>query len=214
MPLFTHSSPPPRPARWDWLERLTLHLKRLTGSMLLAATRPDTLELMLLWEKPAWDEFRKVMEGLYTLEQLGNRGRRQRCITPTTISRCRICTRRRRRGRGRLRAGPCSWSAGGNCGSPAIGKLRSGWSRASAHGDHAVHKVNRWYTVYDVKQIPVGDWLADARKLAAETKLRTWKQMMQRELAIGNTKITCRQWRWWHSCWKRSPPSFLTWPGG
>ena len=51
-----------------------------------------------------------------------------------------------------------------------------------AYGDHAVHKVNRWYTVYDVKQIPVGDWLADARKLAAETKLRTWKQMMQREL--------------------------------
>ena len=53
------------------LESLTLHLKRLTGSMLLAATRPDTLELMLLWEQPAWDEFRKVMEGLYTLEQLG-----------------------------------------------------------------------------------------------------------------------------------------------
>ena len=35
----------------------------------------------------------------------------------------------------------------------------------AAYGDHAVHKLNRWFTVYNVKQVPVGHWLAEARAL-------------------------------------------------
>jgi hypothetical protein len=33
-----------------------------------------------------------------------------------------------------------------------------------------------------VKTIPTGDWLVDAKKLAADSKLRSWKEMMSREL--------------------------------
>ena len=52
----------------------------------------------------------------------------------------------------------------------------------AAYGEYVVHKVNRWFTVYQVKQVPVGDWMAEARRLAAEARHRTWKEMLKREL--------------------------------
>ena len=166
------------------IESLTLHLKKVTGTLQLATTRPDTLELMLLSEKSAWEQFRKVMEELYTPIQLGESWTTARqynaydhFITPhmyeTTHS---------------IRSRP-----------PACGivfmvtrrqlSLASNWTVPfwlaegfAAYGDYVVHKVNRWFTVYQVKQVPVGDWMAEARKLAAEARHRPWTEMLKREL--------------------------------
>ncbi|HMC11026.1 MAG TPA: hypothetical protein VKH44_07035 [Pirellulaceae bacterium] len=166
------------------LESLALHLKRLTGSLALTSTRPDTFELMLLWEKAAWEQFRKVMEGLYTLEQLGPSWISARLYnaydhfaTPHTYETPQSV---------RIRPPSCGavFIVGRRQLSRATDWHTPFWLAEgfAAYCDNAVHKVNRWYTVYDVKQVPVGDWLADARKLAAESKLRTWKEMMKREL--------------------------------
>jgi hypothetical protein len=166
------------------MESLMLHLKKVTGTLQLATTRPDTLELMLLSEKSAWEQFRKVMEGLYTPIQLGESWATARqynaydhFVTPhmyeTTQS---------------IRSRP-----------PACGivfmvarrqlSLATNWQTPfwlaegfAAYGDYVVHKVNRWFTVYQVKQVPVGDWMAEARKLAAEARHRSWKEMLKREL--------------------------------
>lgn len=166
------------------IESLTLYLKRLTGTLQLATTRPDTLELMLLAEKPAWEQFRKVMEGLYTPIQLGESWASARqynaydhFVTPhmyeTTHS---------------IRSRPPS------CGivfmvarrqlSLATSWLTPFWLAEgfAAYGDYTVHKVNRWFTVYSAKQIPVGDWMAEARKLAGDARHRSWKEMLKREL--------------------------------
>ena len=53
------------------IENLTLHLKRISGSLALCPSRPDTYEQIVLWEKPSWDHFRSVMESLYSPQQLG-----------------------------------------------------------------------------------------------------------------------------------------------
>jgi len=166
------------------LETLTLHLKRITGSLLLTSTRAGTLELMLLWEKPAWEQFRKVMESLYQPQELGESWGSARDYnaydhfatphmyeTPQSVrTRPPSCgatfiVARRQLNAATERRGPF-WLVEG----------------FAAYGDYVVHKVNRWYTVYDVKHIPIGDWMADARKLAAEARQRTWKEMMKREL--------------------------------
>jgi len=166
------------------LETLTLHLKRITGSLLLTSTRAGTLELVLLWEKSAWDQFRKVMEELYKPQQLGEAWGSAReynaydhFLTPHMYETPQS-----------VRTRPPS------CGATFIvarRQLNAATDRRApfwlaegfaAYGDYTVHKVNRWYTVYDVKQVPVGDWMTEARKLAGETKLRAWKEMMKREL--------------------------------
>jgi hypothetical protein len=166
------------------VESLTLHLKKISGSMGLTVTRPDTLELMLLWEKPAWEQFRKVMEGLYALEQLGESWASARQYnaydhvaiphmyeTPQSVrTRPPACGAVFLVGRRQLNLAT-DWRA------PFW--LAEGFA---AYSDHTVHNVNRWFTVYSVKQVPVGDWLGEARKLAADTKLRGWQEMVKREL--------------------------------
>jgi hypothetical protein len=53
----------------------------------------------------------------------------------------------------------------------------------AAYGDMIVHKVNRWFSVYDPQQAPpAGEWMLDARRLAGEAKLRSWKDLFKREL--------------------------------
>jgi hypothetical protein len=52
----------------------------------------------------------------------------------------------------------------------------------SAYGDNVVHKRNRWFTVYSPRQIPVGDWMVEARKLVGEKKQQSWKAIFKREL--------------------------------
>jgi hypothetical protein len=166
------------------LETITLHIKRLTDSLVLTPSRPDNFELVMLWEKASWEQFRKVMEGLYTLEQLGGSWYSARNLgaydhfevphmyeTPQTV-----------------RSRPPS------CGAVFLAarrqlRLASDWKAPfwlyegfGAYGDNVVHKLNRWYIVYDVTDVPVGDWLADAGKLAARSKLRPWAEMSQREL--------------------------------
>jgi hypothetical protein len=171
------------------IETLTLHLKFVTDSLLLASTHPDTLELMMLWEKPAWDHFRKVMEKLYTRKQLGPAWASAQLYnaydhinTPHTYETPQSIKMR-----------PPSCGAVFIVGRRQL-NLAADWHAPfwlaegfAAYCDNGVHKLNRWYSVYDVKVIPVGDWLADAKTLAAESKLPPWKEMMAREL---------RDWEW------------------
>jgi hypothetical protein len=166
------------------LETLASHLKRTTDSLALTTTRPDTLELMILWEKPSWDHFRKVMEQLYPREQLGPSWGSAKVFnaydhqdiphlyeTPQS-----------------LKSRPPSCGATFIVGRRQV-SLATDWRAPfwlaegfAAYSDRVVHNTNRWYTVYSVKEIPVGDWLADARKLAADGKLLPWKDMVAREL--------------------------------
>src|SRR5262245_9893879 len=166
------------------IETLTLHLKRVTDSLLLASTHPDTLELMILWEKAAWDKFRKVMEKLYTLEQLGPAWTSAQLYnaydhinTPHTYETPKSINIR-----------PPSCGAVFIIGRRQL-SLAADWRAPfwltegfAAYCDNVVHKANRWYSVYDVKTIPTGDWLVDAKKLAGESKLRPWNEMTKREL--------------------------------
>jgi hypothetical protein len=57
----------------------------------------------------------------------------------------------------------------------------------AAYGDNVVHKLNRWFTVYQPRQMPVGDWMIEARKLVGEKKQRPWKAMFKRELIDWET---------------------------
>jgi hypothetical protein len=171
------------------LETLTMHLKQLTDSLLLVPTRPDTLELMMLWEKKAWDQFRKVMEDLYPREKLGPSwasaqlwNAYDHSVTPHTYETPQSI---------KIRPPSCGavFIAGRRQLNVATDWHAPFWLAEGFSGycDNVVHKTNRWYSVYDVKQIPVGDWLADARKLAADSKLRPWKEMMARELRDWET---------------------------
>jgi hypothetical protein len=166
------------------LETIMLHIKRITDSLALTPTRPDSLQLIMLWEKASWEQFRKVLEGLYTLEQLGESWYTAQSLgaydhievphmydTPQT-----------------LRSRPPS------CGAVFLAARRqvrvaSDWKAPfwlyegfGAYGDNVVHKLNRWYMVYARTEVPVGDWLADATKMANRSNLRPWAQMIQREL--------------------------------
>jgi len=167
------------------IETALLHFQRLTGSLALATSRPDKFGVMVLWERGSWDKFRTVMERLYTPAELGPEWAPARDYnaydhyemphmyeTPQTA-----------------RSRPPS------CGATFLVARRQLQRAAesnlpfwllegfAAYGDNAVHKVNRWYSVYDVKQIAVGNWLTDARKLAGQGKLRPWSEMTKRELA-------------------------------
>ena len=166
------------------LEALTMHLKRLTGSLALATTRPDTLELMLLLEKSSWDAFRNVLEGLYTREQLGEAWAPVRDLnaydhpaiphlyeTPQTI---------------RIRPPSCGATfivarrqLNLAAGSSAPFWLAEGFA---AYGDYIVHKLNRWYTTYAGESVPPGDWMASAKQLAADSMHRDWSDFFRREL--------------------------------
>jgi hypothetical protein len=166
------------------VETLMAHLKRTSTSLALASTRPDEFGLVQLWEKASWEAFRKVMESMYSLQQLGPAWTSAREVnaydhvevphtyeTPQTIKTrppsCGavfITTRRQLQLAADWRAP--FWLAEG----------------FSAYGDNVVHKLNRWFTVYHPRQVPVGDWMVDARKLVAEKKQRPWKAMFKREL--------------------------------
>ncbi|MCU0876937.1 MAG: hypothetical protein MUF06_03995 [Pirellulaceae bacterium] len=53
------------------VEALTLHLQKVTDSLRLTPTRPVNYLQTLLWNRAAYDQFRKAMEKLYPTEQLG-----------------------------------------------------------------------------------------------------------------------------------------------
>jgi len=167
------------------IENLTLHLKRITGSLALTPARPDRYEQILLWERPAWDHFREVMESLYSPQELGEAWGSARQLnsydhyvtqhlyeTPETV-RHRPPT-----------CGPVFLAARRQM-ELATDRRAPLWLTEgfAAYGDHAIHKLNRWYMLYDKDQAPpIGDWLAEARKLAARDRLRSWPQVFNREL--------------------------------
>jgi hypothetical protein len=167
------------------LESLTLHLQRVTGSLELTPTRPNTYELIILWEKPSWDHFRTVMERLYTREELGESWVSVRqydsydhAVTPHIVETPES-----------IRARPPT------CGPVFLAARRqinvaTAWHAPlwlsegfAAYGDYAVHKVNRWFSIYDAAQAPlIGDWMVEARRLAREAELRPWSKLAGREL--------------------------------
>ena len=167
------------------IETLMLHLQRVTGSLELTRSRLGNYEQVLLHERPAWDQFRKVMEGLYTPEQLGEAWSLAReynsydhFVTPHLFE-----TPQSLRSRP-VTHGPVFLAARRQiC-------LATNWQAPdwlsegfAEYGDHAVHRANRWYTIYDTRQKPpTGDWYAEARRLAAAGSLRPWDKMMSREL--------------------------------
>jgi hypothetical protein len=171
------------------VEAAILHIKRLTSSLALASSRPDKFGIMMLWERASWDKFRTVMERLYTPEQRGAEWAPARDYNAYDHYEMPHMYETPQTARNR----PPS------CGATFLTMRRQLQLAANsnlpfwllegfaAYGDNAVHKVNRWYSVYDVKQIAVGNWLTDARKLAGDGKLRPWNEMMKRELS---------EWEW------------------
>jgi hypothetical protein len=167
------------------LETFTLHLKRLTGSLALTPTRPNSYEILMLWEKESWDHFREVMEGLYTRDQLGEfwgsaRGFNSydHLVTPHLYDTPQS-----------IRTRPPSCGAVFLLARRQI-NIATNWHAPlwlaegfSAYGDYIVHKVNRWYSVYDKSRVPtVGDWMVTAKRLVSDKKLRPWPKMLKREL--------------------------------
>jgi len=167
------------------LETLTLHLKRVAGSLALTPTRLGKYEQVLLWEKPAWEQFRKVMEGLYTSQPLGEGWYLARdynsydhFVTPHLYETPQTSRQRP------VTHGPVFLAARRQI-SAATKHLAPTWLAEgfAEYGDHAVHKANRWYTIYDSsRRPPVGDWIAEARRLALAGDLRPWDNVIRREL--------------------------------
>ncbi len=171
------------------LETCLTHIKRVTGSLLLARTRPEGYGLVFLWEKTSWESFRKVLESQYSLEQLGPSWTSAREYnaydhfaaphlyeTPqTTKTRPPSCGAVFMTARRQIELA-ADWRA------PYW--LAEGFA---AYGDNVVHKLNRWYTVYSPRQIPVADWLVEARKLAGDNKHQPWNKMVQREMRDWET---------------------------
>ena len=167
------------------LETFTLHLKRVASSLALTPTRMSDYELFLLWERPAWDQFRKVMEGLYTPQQLGEDWKPARDYnsydhfaaphlyeTPQT-SRQRPLTH-----------GPVFLAARRQI-VRATKELAPLWLSEgfAEYADHTIHKANRWFTVYVLGQgPPAGEWFPEARRLATAGEFRPWSNMIKREL--------------------------------
>jgi hypothetical protein len=166
------------------LEMLMAHLKRTSTSLRLATTRPDEFGLVMLWEKASWDAFRKVMESMYTLQQLGpawTSAREYNAFDHVDVPHTYETPQS-------IRTRPPS------CGAVFITARRQLQLAAdrrepfwlaegfSAYGDNVVHKVNRWFTVYTPRQMPVGDWMVEARKLVNDKKQRSWTAIIKREL--------------------------------
>jgi hypothetical protein len=183
--LSTQFTPAQAKAAGQAVENLTLHLKRTAKSLALTPTRLGEYELFLLWEKPAWEKFRKVMEERYTLQQLGEGwslardyqsydhvGTPHLYETPQTV-------RQRPITHGPVfLAGRRQINLAANWHAPEW--LAEGFAE---YGDYSVHKANRWFTVYHTSQPPpVGDWLAEARRLAAQSEFRPWEKFIRREL--------------------------------
>jgi hypothetical protein len=167
------------------IESLTHRLKQTTSSVALTPTRPSTYELVILWERPSWDHFRDVMEGLYTREQLGEAWVSVREYnsydhfvtphlyeTPTSV-RTRPPT-----------CGPVFLAARRQI-SIATDRRTPLWLTEgfAAYGDYLVHKTNRWFTVYQAEQaLPIGDWMQEARRMAGDARFRPWDKLLKREL--------------------------------
>lgn len=171
------------------LETLTLHLKAVTGTCVLTPTRPASFELFFLWERSGWDHFRRVLEKLFTLEQLGPEWAPARDYnaydhvaiphwyeTPQSV-------------RGRPPSCGAVFLVARRQLILATANFAPFWLREgfAAYGDYRCHGSNRWYSVYDVRRLPVGDWMAEARRAAAENRLRAWDEVLRREL---------RDWEW------------------
>jgi hypothetical protein len=166
------------------LEKLTLHLKKITGSLAMTPTRPDEFELVLLLEKPSWEAFRKVMEKLHTPPELGEAWYSAQRLS----SYDHFVTPHLYETKETLRARPPS------CGATFIVarrqlSLATAWQAPlwlsegfAAYGDYVVHGMNRWYSVYSGEQIPVGDWMVQARRLTESDKALPWSETLQAEL--------------------------------
>lgn len=184
------------------LENLTLHLKKITGSLAITPTRPEEFELVLLVDKPSWEAFRKVMERLYTPRELGEAwfsaqrlSSYDHFITPHLYET-----------KESLRVRPPS------CGATFIVarrqvSLATGWRAPlwlsegfAAYGDYMAHGMNRWYSVYSGEQVPVGNWMVQARRLAETDKALPWNEVFQAEL---------RDWRDEHHFQTMSMVAFL-----
>lgn len=184
------------------LETLTLHLKAVTGTLVLTPTRPATFEMFFLWERSGWDRFRSVLEKLYTHEQLGPEWAPARDYnaydhvdiphwyeTPQSV-------------RGRPPSCGAVFLTARRLLVLATANRAPFWLREgfAAYGDYHCHGSNRWYSVYDVRRLPAGDWMAEARRAAAEDRLRPWDEMFHREL---------RDWEWLDHVQTLAMTSFL-----
>jgi hypothetical protein len=167
------------------VENLSLHLRGVTGSLALTPTWPDNYALIYLWEKPAWDHFRTVMEAAYTREQLGEQWPTVRDYhsydhfeTPHLYATAQS-----------LRQRPLSYGALFLFAHRQI-NLATDWQAPTwlaegfaAYGEHAVLGDVRWFSVYDSSRSPVpGDWLREARGAAAGGKLHPWAEHLPRAL--------------------------------
>lgn len=182
--LHSQLSVPQTRAAASALETLTLHLKRLTGSLGLTTTSPVTLELVLLLERSSWDAFRKVMETRFTQEQLGESwGPARELNAYDHFSVPHLYETHQT-----IRSRPPS------CGVTFIVARRqlnraTDWKAPfwlaegfAAYGDYLVHKSNRWFTTYAGERVPPGDWMAGSRKLVGESQHRDWTKFMRRDL--------------------------------
>ncbi|MGD0091171.1 MAG: hypothetical protein ABSE73_14740 [Planctomycetota bacterium] len=169
------------------LEQLKMHLELATRTTVLSQTRPDTHEMLILWDVPSYNI---AIDGLLTQSSADDK----------------VLARKAAGVNGRHRAFFNSY-----LGEPAIprptkhmalfmlgqmlmleaidGKtypwLTEGFG---AYCEHAVTKQNLCYSFeYELNEIHFGsNWDADMRRVARETKLKPWRQIFT--LDLGGAK--------------------------
>jgi hypothetical protein len=167
------------------VEAFTIHLQKITGSLALTPTRPAAYQQMLLFGQPSWEKFRKVMEGLYTLEQLGQPWLPAREFTAydfPDVPHAYITPER-------IRELPPEYQAVKFAATRQM-MLATNWKAPEwlweglgAYGQQAALGDVRISTVYSSEKGPKKVYhLRDARQQAVLRQLRPWQDMVRRDL--------------------------------
>ena len=167
------------------VEKFTIHLQNVTGSLILTPTQPDKYEQMLLLGQRSWDQFRKVLEGLYTSEQLGEPWLPARQLSSYDLFHIPHAFSTP----DRLRELPPAYQAVKFAATRSI-MLATAWRAPSwlaegfgAYAQQAALEDVRISTVYSSERGPKAIYsLRDAKLQSRERKVRPWEDLLTREL--------------------------------
>jgi hypothetical protein len=167
------------------LEGLAAALQKASSSLALVPTRAADYQQVLLWGEDAWAKFRRVMESLYTPEQLGENWHtagKGTMYDHTEVPHCYFTGKI-------VREVPPEYFAVKLAATRQI-YLATGWKAPAwlaegfaAYGQHAMLREARVSTIYALGRGPTRPvTLDEARRLLSADKFRPWEKLISREL--------------------------------
>jgi hypothetical protein len=167
------------------LEGLAAALHKASGSLALVPTRPADYQQVLLWGEDSWTAFRRVMESLYTPEQLGENWHtagKGTMYDHMEVPHCYFTPKI-------VREVPPEYFAVKLAATRQI-YLATGWKAPAwlaegfaAYGQQAALREARVSTIYALGRGPTRPvTLDEARRLRSAGNVRPWDKLLGREL--------------------------------